>query len=175
MTDPVSEAHAEWMRRGWDDAAEGMATVLDLLRAHRILTDRIALILKPFELSFASYELLMLLSFTRRGSLSIGHLGRLLQVHSTSVSSTVDRLEAGNLVERVRANDDRRVVTARITPQGRRLAGSATSVLNDSVFETLGLSKAQGVHLWSVLRALRANAGDFDVVSNRTGRTGERQ
>ena len=171
-TDQVTAAHAQWRRHGWDDAADGMATVLDLIRVHRILLDRIDQTLRPLDLTFARYEILMLLSFTKRGGLSIGGMGELLQVHTTSVTSAVDRLEGDGLVGRIRSDVDGRKVTVRITQQGRTTASTATETLNADVFTALGLSPSQGTRLWSLLRAFRANAGDFDVVTNRARRTG---
>lgn len=172
MPDRVSEVHDQWVRQGWGDAADGMATVLELIRVHRILADRIDRSLRPVALTFARYEILMMLSFTRRGGLSVGSLGRLLQVHTTSVTSSVDRLEKDGLVERLRADPDRRLVMVRITPQGRKVASAATVALNRDVFTELGLSTSQGARLWTLLRAFRANAGDFDVVADRASKTG---
>jgi DNA-binding MarR family transcriptional regulator len=172
MLDAVDVAHGEWIRQGWVEAADGMAAVLELVRAHRILTDRIEQALKPTALTFARYEILMVLSFTKRGSLSIGSLGHQLQVHSTSITSTVDRLEEQGLADRVRNERDRRVVMVQITPQGRRIATAATEALNDHVFTELGLTAKQGIRLWALLRSFRANAGDFDVVGDRARRTG---
>jgi DNA-binding MarR family transcriptional regulator len=149
-----------------------MATVLDLIRVHRILLDRIDQNLRPLDLTFARYEILTLLSFTRRGGLSIGSMGRLLQIHTTSVTSAVDRLEGDGLVGRIRSDGDRRKVMVRITQQGRSTAATATEALNAHVFTALGLSPSQGARLWSLLRAFRANAGDFDVVADRARRTG---
>lgn len=166
------DAHREWIRHGWVEAADGMAAVLELVRVKRILFDRIDQTLKPFELSFARYEILMLLSFTRRGALSIGTLGRLLQIHPTSVTSTVDRLERQDLVQRVRSERDRRVVTVRITPKGRHVAAGSTEALNTEVFVCLGLTDGQSMKLWTLLRSFRANAGDFSVLPDRERRSG---
>lgn len=172
MPDRVADAHSQWVRHGWRDAADGMATVLELVRVHRILLDRIDQALRPMDLTFARYEILMLLSFSRRGAISIGGLGRLLQVHTTSVTSAVDRLEADGLAGRIRSDGDRRSVLVRITQQGRTTAATATDTLNTDVFTALGLSQTQGTRLWSLLRAFRANAGDFDVVADGARRTG---
>lgn len=172
VQDPVGQAHEQWVSQGWGQAADGMSAVLDLVRVHRLLTQRVDRALRPFELTFASYEVLMLLSFTRRGAMSIGHMGRLLQVHSTSISSTVDRLENDKLVQRVKSEVDRRMVLAKLTPRGRQAASTSTQALNSQVFAALGISTTQERQLWAVLRAFRANAGDFDVLSARERRTG---
>lgn len=159
--DPIEEARRQWIAHGWDDAADGMAAVTGIVRAHQILIQRIDAVLRPMHLSFARYEVLMLLSFTRRGSLPMARLGALLQVHPTSVTSAVDRLENQGLVERLPHPTDRRAVLASITIEGRTRVREATHVLNREVFEELGVSDNQIRQLNSVLRTLRSNAGDF--------------
>jgi DNA-binding MarR family transcriptional regulator len=88
-------------------------------------------------------------------------MGALLQVHPTSVTSAVDRLEAQGFVERLPHPTDRRAVLASITATGRARATAATTALNAQVFEQLGITENQTNQLRTVLRALRANAGDF--------------
>ena len=56
---------------------------------------------------------------------------------------------------------DRRAVLASITEAGRARALAATTALNGQVFEQLGITEHQISQLRTVLRALRANAGDF--------------
>ena len=46
---------------------------------------------KPFGITFARYEVLVLLSFSRTGSLPLSKVGERLMVHPTSVTSAVDR------------------------------------------------------------------------------------
>lgn len=149
-----------------------MATVLELVRVHRILSERIERTLKQFDLTFARYEILMLLSFTRRGRHTVSGLGEQLQVHATSVSSALDLLEKEGLVVRLRCAEDRRFVFAQITPEGSRCATASTDAINEHVFAKLGLTPSQGIELWSLLRSFRANAGDFDVVLDRARSTG---
>ena len=132
-----------------------------IVRAQQILLQRIDTVLRPLDLTFARYEILTLLSFTRQGSLPMTKMGALLQVHPTSVTSAVDRLEAQGFVERVPHPTDRRAVLASITEAGKARAIAATTALNGQVFEQLGITEHQTSQLRGVLRALRANAGDF--------------
>jgi DNA-binding MarR family transcriptional regulator len=159
--DPIEEARQQWIEHGWESAADGMAAVTSLVRAQQIVMQRIDTTLRPFGLTFARYEILMLLSFTRRGSLPMTRMGALLQVHPTSVTSAVDRLQAQGYVERQPHPRDRRAVLAVITEEGRAQAAAATALLNTQIFEQLGISEAQIERLRSILRSLRANAGDF--------------
>lgn len=158
--DPIREAHRQWQRHGWGDAAEGMAMVTSVVRAHQLLMERIDAVLRPLDLSFARYEVLRLLAFTKAGSMPMTRLGSLLQVHPTSVTSAVNRLEAQGYVERLRREADRRVILAAITPAGRTKVEKATKRLNANVFEHPGLAPADVHELTSLLTALRAAAGD---------------
>ena len=132
--DPITEARRQWVEHGWADAAPGMAAVTSIMRAQQVLLARVDEKLAEFELSFARFELLRLLAFTRHGELPLGKLGVRLQVHPTSITSAVDRLEAQGFVERQRHPTDGRTTLAVITRSGRRTVERATQVLNDEVF-----------------------------------------
>jgi DNA-binding MarR family transcriptional regulator len=159
--DPIEEAHRQWTDHGWATAADGMAAVTSLVRAQQILMQRIDSVLRPLNLTFARYEILMLLSFTKAGALPMTKMGSLLQVHPTSVTSAVDRLEVQEFVRRVPHATDRRAILASITDAGRHMAMTATTALNGQVFENVGITGNQVEQLRGVLRSLRANAGDF--------------
>ena len=158
--DPIREAHAQWLRHGWSEAADGMAMVTSLVRAQQLLMERIEAVLRPFGLSFARYEVLQLLSFVRSGSLPMTRLGSLLQVHPTSVTSAVERLVRQGYVERLRREGDRRVVLASLTDAGRDVVERATAALNAEVFEQPGLGRDDVLRLTELLAGLRASAGD---------------
>lgn len=158
--DPIQEAHRQWLRHGWADAADGMAMVTSVVRVQQLLMERIESVLRPLDLSFARYEVLRLLSFTRSGAMPMSRLGSLLQVHPTSVTSAVARLVRQGYVERLRREHDRRVVLASLTPDGRRVVEVATERLNAEVFEKPGLASEDVDRLTRLLTALRAGAGD---------------
>ena len=139
-----------------------MAAVTSVMRAQQIMLARVHEVLKPFDLTFARYELLALLSFTRSGSLPMSRASSLLQVHPTSVTNAVDRLEAAELVRRRPHPDDRRGVLVEITTAGRRKVQAATKRLNADVFADPGLKPDEVGSLISVLTNLRRGAGDFD-------------
>ena len=160
-SDPIDEARRQWVNHKWTDAADGMAAVTSIVRVQQIMLQRIDTVLRPLDLTFARYEILMLLSFTKHGSLPMTRMGTLLQVHPTSVTSAVDRLEAQGFVERLPHPSDRRAVLASITDLGRKRAAAATTALNAEVFEQLGLTAEQIDSLLGILRTLRTNAGDF--------------
>lgn len=160
--DPVAEAQRQWVEHGWADAAEGMAAVTSVMRAQQIMQARVDEVLKPLGLSFARYELLMLLHFSRSGALPVTKASARLQVHPTSVTSAVDRLEAAALVRRTPHPTDGRAVLVEITDAGRARALAATEELNERVFARPGLSARRTATLLSVLEDLRRDAGDLD-------------
>jgi DNA-binding MarR family transcriptional regulator len=159
--DPIEEARRQWTAHGWPDAADGMAAVTSLMRAQQLMLARVDRQLRPLGLTFARYELLMLLLFSRTGALPLTVVGNRLQVHPTSVTSAVDRLEAQGLVRRSPHPSDRRAVLAEITAEGRDLAGRATDLLNNRVFAEMELEPADIARLVDVVRKLRRAAGDF--------------
>lgn len=158
--DPISEAHRQWVAHGWPGAADGMAMVTSVVRAHQLLMERIDAVLRPRDLTFARYEVLRLLSFTREAAMPMSRLGSLLQVHPTSVTNAVDRLVVQGYVERVRGEADKRVVRAVLTDTGREAVEEATAALNAEVFEVPGLPADDVRDLTGRLTALRAGLGD---------------
>jgi len=159
--DPIAEARRQWSGRGWDDAAPGMAVVTSIMRVQQLFAARADAVLRVFELTFARYEVLMLLLFSRHGELPLGKVGERLQVGPASVTNAIDRLQADGLVVR-RANPvDGRGVLAAITPAGRRLARRATDEINGQFFVELELTGEELDSLFRLLREVRRRAGDF--------------
>jgi DNA-binding MarR family transcriptional regulator len=159
--DPIAEAHRQWVEHGWADAADGMAAITSLMRAHQIALSRVESVLKPFDVTFARYEVLMLLFLSRRRSLPMRTIGSRLQVHQTSVTNAVDRLEAAGLVARTPHPTDRRATLVELTTAGTGVAERATAALNAGVFADPGLSPSSVASLVAVLRRMRRDAGDF--------------
>ncbi len=161
--DPILEARRQWQVHGWGKAANGMAAVTSVFRAQQIYLARIDAVLRPLGLTFARYEVLMLLTFSRLGALPLSKVGTRLQVHPTSVTNAVNRLAHDGLITRLPHPTDGRTTLAQITPAGRRLARDATRALNDAVFEDPGLDPEALEDLVSALQELRRRAGDFAV------------
>ena len=158
--DPIREARRQWVEHGWGEAADGMALVTSIARVQQLLMERIDAVLRPLDLSFARYEVLMLLSFSSSGQMPMSRMGSLLQVHPTSVTSAVDRLEKQGFVRRTRNADDRRQVLASITDDGREVAARGTEGLNREVFERPGIAGGELHQLFELLSTVRASAGD---------------
>ena len=157
--DPIAEAHRQWAAR-WPEQADNMAAVTSVMRVQQLLLARVEDTLKPYGLTFAAYEALRLLAFTRSGSLPMGKLGVRLMVHPAAVTNAIGRLEQRGLVQRQMSPADRRVVLAAITDDGRALAEEATDALNQAAFGLPGLTAEQAVEVTEVLRVIRLASGD---------------
>jgi DNA-binding MarR family transcriptional regulator len=159
--DPIAAARARWAAEGWDAAADGMAAVTSIMRAHQLVLGMVEEVLRPLGVTFARYEVLMLLRFSRRGSLPMKVVASRLQVHPTSATNAVSRLEAAGLVTRTMHPDDRRAVLVALTDEGRALTDLATAALNERVFGRPPLGRRDLRTLVEVLTRLRRASGDF--------------
>lgn len=159
--DPIAEAERQWVEHGWTDAAAGMSAVTSIMRAQQLMLGRIEASLRPFELSFARFELLRLLAFTREGRMPMASVIARLQVHPASVTSTVDRLVRDGLVSRAPHPHDGRATMLVLEQAGAEKVEEATKILNDEVFAVPGLSGDETTELVSILAKLRRRAGDF--------------
>jgi len=158
--DLLREARRQWEKHWGEEPAPAMAAVTTLMRAQQILMGHLNELLAPFELTFARYEVLMLLYFTRDGALPLGKIGERLQVHPTSVTSLIDRLERDGYVERVPHPSDRRTTLASLTVAGRNIAGQATKILNEDRFGMNSLSSESHEELVLLLDRIRETGGD---------------
>ncbi len=159
--DPIASARANWERAGWSDVADGMVAVTSVMRAHQILLARVENALRPYDLSFSRYELLRLLAFSRTGALPITKASDRLQVHVTSVTHAIRRLESDGLVQRIPHPTDGRTTLVQITDLGRSTVEDATVTLNEQVFADVGMSSTHARALVASIETLRHHAGDF--------------
>jgi DNA-binding MarR family transcriptional regulator len=161
--DPIEVAVENWRGAGWTDASPGMAAVTSVMRVQQMMLQRVDDVLRPFGLTFARYEVLMLLGFSRTGALPAGKVGERLQVHPASVTNALNHLEEDGFIVRVRNPRDGRSVLAEITDRGRQAAAAASDAMNGQVFEDIPLSDGDLDALFGILRRLRSGWGDFDA------------
>jgi DNA-binding MarR family transcriptional regulator len=160
--DPIARAAQTWEQRFGPSSA--MAAVTSIMRAQQILLAELDAVLRPHGLTFARYEALVLLTFSRRGALPMRVIGERLMVHPTSATNTIDRLEGQGLVIRKPNPEDGRGKLAEITVQGRELVRRATDDLMRVEFGVGGFDAGQRQQLFDLLRMLRVGAGDFTPV-----------
>src|SRR5579863_3565193 len=159
--DLIAEAGRQWLHHWGSDAVPSMVAVTSIMRIHQILLARLNRLLAPWGLTFARYEALMLLFYSRSGALPLGKIGSRLQVHPTSVTNTIDGLERLGLVSRAAHDRDRRMTLAAITEAGRETAAAATAALNEARFAMSPLADGELEQLFETLRRVRIDEGDF--------------
>ena len=159
--DPIEQARINWVDAGWPKV-DAMSAATSITRAHQIVLGRINEVLSPLGLTFSRFEALALLHFTKKGELPLGKIGTRLQVHPTSVTNTIDRLEGDGLVERVPHPTDRRTTLARITEAGRGAAEAAAAALGEVDFGVADLEAETLNAIDKSIRELRQRAGDFE-------------
>lgn len=157
--DPIERAGELWAQR--IGPSETMGAVTNVMRVQQILQHAVDAALRPHALTFARYEALVLLSFSRRSSLPMRVMGERLQLHPTSVTNIVDRLQADRLVERAPHPTDGRATLVTITPAGSERLEKATTALTAMDFGLVGLDDRQTAQLTRLLTEVRRAAGDF--------------
>jgi len=167
--DPIERAGETWEKRFGPAASMRAAT--SVFRVQQILLARFDEVLKPHELTFARYEVLVLLTFSRTGQLPLKVIGSRLMVHPTSVTNAIDRLVAAGYVERSPNPSDGRGVLAGITESGRAVVEVATAELTKLDFGLGDLPDAEMDSLFDILKRVRLGAGDVaesDPADTRT-------
>jgi DNA-binding MarR family transcriptional regulator len=167
--DPIERAGETWERRFGPAASMRAAT--SVFRVQQILLARFDEVLKPHELTFARYEVLVLLTFSRTGQLPLKVIGSRLMVHPTSVTNAIDRLVAAGYVERSPNPADGRGVLAGITESGRAVVEVATAELTKLDFGLGDLPDAELDSLFDILKRVRLGAGDVAEAEPADSRT----
>jgi DNA-binding MarR family transcriptional regulator len=156
--DPIERAAQTWEQRFGPAASMRAAT--SVFRVQQILLARFDEALKPHRLTFARYEVLVLLTFSRTGQLPLKVIGSRLMVHPTSVTNAIERLVAAGYVERRPNPADGRGVLATITDSGRDVVRPATETLTSQDFGLSGLPDGELDTIFELLRKVRLGAGD---------------
>jgi DNA-binding MarR family transcriptional regulator len=157
--DPIARADELWRRR-WG-SAPSMAAITSIMRAQQILLGQVDAVVRPYGLTFARYEALVLLAFSKAGELPMSKIGERLMVHPTSVTNTVDRLVRSGLVDKRPNPNDGRGTLASITDKGREIVEAATRDLMEMDFGLGAYDNEECEEIFALLRPLRVAAGDF--------------
>ncbi|NGN64920.1 MarR family transcriptional regulator [Streptomyces sp. A7024] len=158
--DPIARASDLWEQR-WG-AVPSMGAITSVMRAHQILLSQVDAVVKPYGLTFARYEALVLLTFSKAGELPMSKIGERLMVHPTSVTNTIDRLVTSGYVDKRPNPNDGRGTLASITDKGREVVESATQDLMDMDFGLGAYDAEECAEIFAMLRPLRVSAGDFE-------------
>jgi DNA-binding MarR family transcriptional regulator len=93
---------------------------LELSRTQDLLGRRLSVLLKAEDLSATQYNVLRILRGAPEG-LPCGEVGNRMITRDPDITRLLDRLEKRGLIVRSRDSQDRRMVMARITPEGLKL------------------------------------------------------
>ena len=96
------------------------AVFLELMRTTDMLSRGLASLLKTESLSANQYNVLRILRGSP-GGLPCGEIASRMITRDPDITRLLDRLEKRNLISRCRETQDRRMVMARITPDGLKL------------------------------------------------------
>ena len=104
---------------------------LSVIRTATVLDDAFEQVLRPVGLTIAQFNVLRILRGAEPDGLCRNEVRDRLLTRMPDVTRLLDRMEEAGLVTRERSTEDRRLVTTRITRQGRRLVDG----LDDAVAE----------------------------------------
>jgi len=129
---------------------------LDLLRTTDMLSRGLVLVLKAEDLSPTQYNVLRILRGSPEG-LPCGEIANRMITRDPDITRLLDRLEKRELISRCRDTRDRRMVMARITPQGLKLLGQLDAPVIDAHRRQLGhLGRVRLRALTQLLEVARA-------------------
>jgi DNA-binding MarR family transcriptional regulator len=160
VRDEIQEARRQWVAHDLEEPL-AMAAATSIMRAQQLVATAVDRALRPLGLTFARYEVLMLLAFSREGALPITKVGERLMVHPTGITKLVDKLEQQGLVRREAHPTDRRGTLAGITDDGRDLAAKATRAVTAVRFGADLEDDDDLEQLIVLVRRLRQRAGDL--------------
>ncbi|BDX02053.1 MAG: MarR family winged helix-turn-helix transcriptional regulator [Marinomonas sp.] len=85
-------------------------------------------------------QIMVLRSIEELGDVTVRKISDSVSLSQATVTTILNRLEDRKLVERVRAQKDKRIVNARLTPEGRTILNTAPPLLHEKFvgeFESL--------------------------------------
>lgn len=131
---------------------------LELCRTTDLLSRRLAALLKTEDLSANQYNVLRILRGSPDG-LPCGEIGNRMITRDPDITRLLDRLEKRELISRCRETKDRRMVMARITPQGMELLARMDQPVQEAHRTQLGhLGRTRLRALTDLLRVARLEA-----------------
>lgn len=104
---------------------------MELMRTTDMLSRGLVKVLKTEDLSSTQYNVLRILRGSPQG-LPCGEIASRMITRDPDITRLLDRLEKRGLISRCRETEDRRMVMARVTPDGLKLLAR----LDDPVQET---------------------------------------
>src|ERR1035437_766294 len=149
-------SHSESKKRHISSPEE--VAFLELCRTTDLLSRRLAALLKTEDLSANQYNVLRILRGSPDG-LPCGEIGNRMITRDPDITRLLDRLEKRDLISRCRETRDRRMVMARITPDGMKLLARMDEPVRETHRQQLGhLGRVRLRALTELLQASRMHA-----------------
>jgi DNA-binding MarR family transcriptional regulator len=126
------------------------AVFLEMLRTTDVLSRRLTQVLRAEELSSNQYNVLRILRGAPEG-LPCGEIGNRMITRDPDITRLLDRLEKRSLIVRWRENKDRRIVLARITPDGLELLARLDEPVQQTHHKQLGHLGPESLRVLTVL------------------------
>jgi DNA-binding MarR family transcriptional regulator len=131
---------------------------LELCRTTDMLSRRLTALLKSEDLSATQYNVLRILRGAPDG-LPCGEIGNRMITRDPDITRLLDRLEKRELISRCRESKDRRMVMARITPDGLELLARMDDPVREMHRSQLGhLGRERLRTLTELLQTARSEA-----------------
>lgn len=109
-------------------------------------------LLDPLGLTYPQF--LVMVALWEKDDQTVGDIGDMLLLESSTLTPLLKRLEAAQLIRRTRDREDERVVRIQLTPEGRALKEKAESI-PEAIGCATGLTLPDIVKLTTEVKALR--------------------
>lgn len=119
------------------------AAFLNVMRTASMLVGRLTELLRPYEVTQPQYNVLRILRGAGPDGLPSGEIGERMVSRDPDVTRLLDRMEKRGLLARARDSADRRVITVRLTADGRALVDSLDTPTLDLLTAQLGHLSAE--------------------------------
>lgn len=145
--------------------------VIALARTHDVLFDKIEDNVQGFGLTISEFGVLEMLY--HKGEQPVQRVAEKILVTSGTITYVIDKLVGKNLVERVRCQDDKRVIYVHLTPAGKKMIGDifpAHEAFLDEILRPIppGAIQCLTDHLASLQKVLKESNKDLKTVGGKT-------
>ena len=140
--------------------------MLSIMRTSDLLENRLARLLRQFELTPTQYNVLRILRGEGKPLPCLEVANRMIQV-APAITRVVDQLLALKLISKTQSTEDRRVHTLELRPAGDKLLAKLDQPIIDLHIELFtGVSKAKQASLVQILQEIRSGLSDDNDSDN---------
>ncbi len=115
---PIADSYDRWNELGWE-APDEMAAFMSLLRAHRLLVNRVHEALSEYNLSITEHASLVYLAMSEDHRQPLGKIAERVLIGAGRCNYMINKLEGAGLVRREPHPFDGRTTLAVLTEHGQ--------------------------------------------------------